>query len=184
MYEFDTTTSVEKCISCDILTTEGNKCTYVSTSFSTDLSFYALTCSGPDPAIVKIYSTGVTEAVRTWQLNEALRTRLEEYALPRTEIFHIPVEGGFQAAVKMMLPPEIDFDNADSVTQKYPMLVRVYGGPGSVRINSAFAVGYQVSIYARFECLITFILRDIKLRRRNTFMLKLMDEEPVRRVLT
>lgn len=147
MYELDSTTLVEKCVSCDIQTTEGNKCSYVSTSFSTDLSYYALTCSGPDPAIVKIYRNGVEEEPRTWQLNAALRLRIEEYALPRTEIFHLPVEGGFQAAVKMLIPPEIDFDNADSVTEKYPMIVRVYAGPGSVRINSAFGVGYQVRNY-------------------------------------
>lgn len=117
----------------------------MSTSFSSDLSYYALTCSGPDPAIVKIYrNDDVVEEPRTWQLNDALRQRLEDYALPRIETFHIPVEGGFQAAVRMLIPPEIDFDNADSVTEKYPMIVRVYAGPGSVRINSGFAVGYQV----------------------------------------
>lgn len=115
----------------------------MSTSFSTDLSNYAITCSGPDPAVVKIYRNGFTDEF-VWQRNDALRQRLTEYALPRIEIFHVPVEGGFQAAVKMLVPPEIDMENLE-VSDKYPLLVRVYGGPGSVRINSAYGVGYQVN---------------------------------------
>lgn len=131
-------------MTCDFTTPEGNKCTYASASFSTDLSYYAITCSGPDPAVVKIYRNGWTEEL-TWQLNQALRQRLTEYALPRSEIFHVPVDGGFNAAVKMLLPPEIDLENSED-SEKYPLLVRVYGGPGSVRINSAYGIGYQVKI--------------------------------------
>lgn len=141
MYEFDTN-SGEKCLTCDFTTPEGNKCTYVSASFSTDLSYYAMTCSGPDPAVVKIYRNGFTDEL-TWQRNDALRKRIEEYALPRIEIFNVPVEGGFEAAVKMLLPPEIDMENPED-NDKHPLIVRVYGGPGSVRINSAFGVGFQV----------------------------------------
>lgn len=143
LYEFDFATG-EKCLTCDFTTPEGNKCTYASTTFSTDLSYYAMTCSGPDPAIVKIYRNGFTDEL-TWQLNTALRQKLTEYAMPRTQIFHVPVEGGFNAAVKMLIPPEVDLTNTEA-NDKYPLLVRVYGGPGSVRINSAFSVGYQVRI--------------------------------------
>jgi dipeptidyl aminopeptidase/acylaminoacyl peptidase len=123
---------------------EGNKCSFVSASFSTDLSYFAISCSGPDPAVVKIYRNGLAEAPYEWQMNTGLRDRLREYELPRVEIFHVPVDGGFDAAVKMLLPPEIDFDNFEQVKDKYPLLVRVYGGPGSVRISSSYSVGHQV----------------------------------------
>lgn len=42
----------------------------------------------------------------------------------------------------MILPNEIDFDGKDERT-KYPMLVRVYAGPGSIRVLNSFSVGYQ-----------------------------------------
>lgn len=42
----------------------------------------------------------------------------------------------------MQLPTEIDFDKNES-TDKYPMLVRVYGGPGSVRVANSFGIAYQ-----------------------------------------
>lgn len=147
LYEFDATTG-EKCLTCDFTTPEGNKCTYASASFSTDLSYYAMSCSGPDPTFVKIYRNGLSD-VLTWQENTPLRQRITEYALPQIEIFHVPVEGGFEAAVKMLVPPEVDLQNPEA-SEKYPLLVRVYGGPGSVRINSAFGVGYQVRKF--YEC--------------------------------
>lgn len=42
----------------------------------------------------------------------------------------------------MLLPAQIDFDANDDMT-KYPMLVRVYAGPGSIRILNSFSIGYQ-----------------------------------------
>jgi dipeptidyl aminopeptidase/acylaminoacyl peptidase len=135
----------ERCLTCELKTPENNVCTYVSASFSSDLSYYSLTCSGPDPSFTKIYQTDEPSSEPiVWQENNALRTKLQDYALPRIEIFHVPV-GEFSAAVRMQLPPEINFDYPSSVTERYPMLVRVYGGPGSVRIANAFSVGYQVS---------------------------------------
>lgn len=136
----------EKCLTCEIVTPEGNKCTYASTTFSTDLSHYALTCSGPDVAFTDIYETDKSEKVWEWRTNAALRTTLKDYELPKVKIFHVTVGDKFQAPVKMLIPPEIDLDNFDKVTEKYPLLIRVYGGPGSVRINNAFSVGYQVSL--------------------------------------
>ena len=137
---------VEKCLTCEIVTPEGNKCTYATTTFSTDLSHYALTCSGPDVSFTNIYKTDSSEKVMEWRTNEQLRKTLEAYELPKSKIFHVTVGGKFQAPVKMLVPPEIDLDNLDKVTEKYPLLVRVYGGPGSVRIANTFSIGYNVSL--------------------------------------
>lgn len=81
-----------------------------------------------------------------WERNDALRTKLADYDQPQKRIFHVPVQGGFQAAVMMIIPHGLDWDAAN--TTLYPMLVRVYGGPGSVRIANNFGIGfhtYQVS---------------------------------------
>lgn len=84
-----------------------------------------MTCSGPDPAIVKIYKTTGPEEISTWADNAALRTSLQNRDLPQTKIFHVPV-GGFDSVVKMQLPNHIDFEKNESA-DKYPMLIRVYG---------------------------------------------------------
>lgn len=136
---------VEECLTCAVITPEGNNCTYAITTFSTDLSHYALTCSGPDVSFTNIHKTDSSANILAWRTNEPLRKTLESYELPKIKIFHVTVGGKFQAPVKMLVPPEIDLDNLDGVTEKYPLLVRVYGGPGSVRIANTFSIGYQVS---------------------------------------
>jgi dipeptidyl-peptidase 4 len=158
VYEYDLNTKIDQCLTCDEKTVELNPCSYATCSFSTDLSHYAMTCSGPDPSSTKIYRTDDRQLLRVWQENLPLRQRLNQYHLPRTEIFHVPVAGGFNAAVKMLIPPEINFDNPSASNEKYPMLVRVYGGPGSVRIANTFSVGYQVSFCVTREALINEIL--------------------------
>lgn len=140
--------SSTECLSCDIMSPEGNLCQYAGASFSRDFSYFSLTCAGPDPSFTKLYRTDGKVEVLEYQMNNALRTLLLGYEVPRPIYIYAPVAGGFQAPVMMMLPEGADFNRPDAAIEKYPMLIRVYGGPGSVRISSAFTVGfanYQVS---------------------------------------
>ena len=136
---------METCLTCGVVTPEGNICSNAITTFSTDLSYYALTCNGPDVSFTDIYQTDSNAEPLEWRKNENLRKKLKEYELPQIKIFHVTVGGKFQAPVKIQFPPEIDLEKPDEVTEKYPLLVRVYGGPGSVRIADTFSIGYQVN---------------------------------------
>lgn len=132
-------------MTCGYQTPEKNLCTYLSASFSKDFSRYSVTCSGPDPSTSKLFKTGENNG-DDWEPNDALRAKLENYDQPQKRIFHVPVQGGFQAAVMMIIPANLDWDAKGSIL--YPMLIRVYGGPGSVRIANSFSIGfhtYQVS---------------------------------------
>lgn len=68
---------------------------------------------------------------------------MESYDVPRTVYFSVPVAGGFEASVMMILPEGADFDHPENFDEKFPLLIRVYGGPGSIRISSAFTIGFQ-----------------------------------------
>ena len=57
--------------------------------------------------------------------NLELEEKLSSKSLPTRIDTFVELEGGFQAPVKMLLPPDIDEES------KYPLLVYVYGGPGS-----------------------------------------------------
>ena len=57
--------------------------------------------------------------------NLELEEKLSSKTLPTRIDTFVELEGGFQAPVKMLLPPDIDEES------KYPLLVYVYGGPGS-----------------------------------------------------
>lgn len=128
------------CLTCNVKRGD-DSCSYATTSFSRDMSYYVMTCSGPNPSFVKIFKTGAEE-IMTWEENLALRTSLEQKIMPQVKTFFVDVGGGFKAAVKMQLPPQIDFEGKDETT-KYPMQVRVYGGPGSNRVQETFGIGYQ-----------------------------------------
>ncbi|XP_014238401.1 venom dipeptidyl peptidase 4 isoform X1 [Trichogramma pretiosum] len=123
------------CISCTIETPEGNNCTYVSVSFSTDFSHYALSCLGPDPATTRIFDYERKE-LHTWSANRLVRDMISKRLAPRVKDLYVE-SAGFNAKVRLLLPPDFDASN------KYPMLVNVYAGPNSQRINDIFSVGFE-----------------------------------------
>ncbi|KAG5333282.1 VDPP4 peptidase, partial [Acromyrmex heyeri] len=123
------------CISCKLLTPEGNKCTYATASFSSRRSYYAFTCSGPDPTTVTINDNN-HQTVLTWNTNQGTRTLLSRRLIPQRKDFNITVNG-YDCRVRLFLPP--DFDESKS----YPMMVFVYGGPNTVRIVDDAKYGYE-----------------------------------------
>ncbi|CAO1395349.1 unnamed protein product [Diamesa tonsa] len=141
---FKHTYSKSECLTCGVTSPEGHLCSYASTSFSKDFSYYALTCSGPDPSFTRLYKTESNTLIYSWQENtETRKTLADEYDLPTIKIFNVPIEGTkFEAAVKCQIPSEIDLD-ATKFTEKHALLIRVYGGPGSLRVMDSFSIGYQ-----------------------------------------
>ncbi|XP_011871066.1 PREDICTED: venom dipeptidyl peptidase 4-like [Vollenhovia emeryi] len=123
------------CISCELLTPEGNKCTYATASFSTQRSYYAVTCSGPDPTTVEIYNKN-HQSVSTWNTNMRVRELLSERLVPQQRNYTITVNG-YDCRVKLLLPPDFDENKV------YPMLVYVYGGPNTLRIIEEASFGYE-----------------------------------------
>lgn len=65
--------------------------------------------------------------VRNWEQNRNLHGLLAKSAKPIVEYHRIPLKSGYDAFVKLQFPPGADF----SAKHKYPMLIDVYGGPGS-----------------------------------------------------
>lgn len=82
-----------------------------------------------------------TEVV-AWEDNLATRELLSTFILPNIEYLKVPLPDGLEATVKLMLPPGIDI-NASSFNRKYPMIVNVYGGPGSDQVSDSFSIGFQ-----------------------------------------
>ena len=60
-----------------------------------------------------------------FEANIELEEKLSNKSLPTRIDTFVELDGGFQAPVKMLLPPNLDEE------MKYPLLVYVYGGPGS-----------------------------------------------------
>lgn len=123
------------CISCELLTPEGNKCTYATASFSSRRSYYSLVCSGPDPTTVTI-NDEKHRPVLTWNLNPVSRMLLSRRLLPQRKDFNVTVNG-YDCKVRLLLPP--DFDESKS----YSLLVFVYAGPNTVKIVDEARIGFE-----------------------------------------
>ncbi|XP_043501996.1 venom dipeptidyl peptidase 4 isoform X1 [Polistes fuscatus] len=123
------------CISCNVLTPEGNACKYADVSFSPLRSYYVLICQGPDPTIIDIFNSNHRK-VYSWENNLLLRRKLARRELPIVKDLYVRANG-YDSKVRLFLPH--NFDESKS----YPMLVNVYAGPNTAKINDAASYSYQ-----------------------------------------
>lgn len=74
-----------------------------------------------------------------WEDNARLSKFLKDKSEPIVQFHRLPLEHGFEAAVKLQLPPNADL----SGKTKYPMLVEVYARPGSYAGSDRFDRGFS-----------------------------------------
>jgi len=107
-----------------ISTIDGNN----SATFSTDFSYYMLNHSdGKTPPYITLNEQS-GKLVRVLEDNAALKIRMNEYVTSPTDFFEMKTSEGVTLNGYMMKP--VDFDPS----KKYPVLMYVYGGPGSQNV--------------------------------------------------
>ncbi|XP_074657639.1 inactive dipeptidyl peptidase 10-like isoform X2 [Tubulanus polymorphus] len=120
-----------KCLSCI------PGCDYASATFSPDSQYYFLNCHGPDVPTYYLRSTNSDLDVIV-ENNTLIKKTLDNMALPIKEYHQIDIGGGYKAWLQLNLPPLL---KKEHVTQ-YPVLVSVYGGPGSQKVNDKFKLDW------------------------------------------
>jgi dipeptidyl-peptidase 4 len=90
-----------------------------------------------NPPIIRIVRLPSHQVVRTLVDNAPLRKRVAALRKGTVEFFTITAEDGSRMPAYLMKPA--DFDS----TRKYPLLLHVYGGPGSSTVNDAWG-GYYL----------------------------------------
>ncbi|XP_076165408.1 venom dipeptidyl peptidase 4 isoform X2 [Ptiloglossa arizonensis] len=127
-----------KCLSCSIVReTDRSRCLYNTAKFSTDHSHYVLTCAGPGVPDIAIYNRKSSK-LSVWEDNAAVSEIIAEKSQPVVHRYKVPVPGGFNARVRLLIPPDADLTGAT----KYPMLIFVYGGPDSYQVTEKFNVDW------------------------------------------
>jgi dipeptidyl-peptidase-4 len=105
-------------------------------NMSRDFKYYIDSWSDYNkPAEVSLHRQKGNE-VRTLEANAELAQKLNEYEFVQKEFMTLNVNGA-ELNAYMMKP--VDFDS----TQKYPMLMYVYGGPGSQTVTRNFESGQR-----------------------------------------
>ena len=103
-----------------------------SASFSPDFAYYLLYhASANSPTTVRVQSTKAATSLRIIESNDALRNRLATYSLTPKRFFQTKAADGTSLNGWMIKPA--DFDS--SGRKKYPVLMFVYGGPGSQTVK-------------------------------------------------
>ncbi|XP_014604197.1 PREDICTED: venom dipeptidyl peptidase 4 isoform X1 [Polistes canadensis] len=141
LYRLSLSTTLDtqpKCLSCDILReSDSTRCLYNTAKFSTDNSYYVLTCAGPGVPEIFIYDRS-GKNIAIWEDNKGVAELLASKAKAIDHRYKIPVPGGFNAKVRLLIPPDADLSGAT----KYPMLVYVYGGPDTYQVTEKFNVDW------------------------------------------
>ncbi len=100
--------------------------------FDPTFSYYVDTYSSAGVPPIQTLRKADGTALRTLADNTALMKRLEQLELRRPEFLEIPLEDGARLNAWLIKPA--DFDS----TQRYPLLMYVYGGPGSQTVTDAW----------------------------------------------
>ena len=101
-------------------------------SFSTGLKYFLHTYSSANSAPTFSIYTNKGELKRTLITNQSLMVKLKEYAAVNKEFFNFQNSSGDQLNCWMMKPANFDQN------KKYPVLVAIYGGPGSNTVLDSY----------------------------------------------
>jgi dipeptidyl-peptidase 4 len=89
------------------------------------------------PPVIRLVRLPGHQVIRTLVDNAPLRRRVARLRRGTAEFFSVPADDGSKMPAYLMRPA--DFDS----TRKYPLLLHVYGGPGSSTVNDSWG-GYYL----------------------------------------
>lgn len=121
-----------ECLTCGY---NMDDCQYNSLYLSHDASFARMSCSGPAIPTHSLMDFRRNQ-VRPLVDNEAFRNLTSELAMPTMRRGKIRV-AGFDLWYQMYLPPGFD------KSKQYPLLIDVYAGPCSQKVDFAYRVGWS-----------------------------------------
>ncbi len=108
---------------------------YHAPQFSTNYNYYVDNfCDANTPSLYTVNKPN-GKVIRTIEDNQALREIWKEYKFSKKEFFTFRTSGGTELNGWKILPPDFD------PNKKYPVLMEVYGGPGSQTVLNAYRPG-------------------------------------------
>jgi inactive dipeptidyl peptidase 10 len=135
-------------------------CQYFTATFAPNNNEYALVeCLGPEIPTSWIYKFSVDSdkqpitPIYLIQNNTELKERVSRIAMPQVKSFPVIISGGYQAQVRMFLPPGL---REDEIT-KYPMVVHVYSGPGTQMVNEKWKIDWNTYLAGAKDYIVTQI---------------------------
>ncbi len=104
-----------------------------SAQFSSNYKYFINTnTTANTPHYITMNSTSNGKELYVIQDNEALKARMKDYNFSKMEFFKIKTDDNIELNASIIKP--LDFDS----TKKYPVLMYVYGGPGSQTVTNSW----------------------------------------------
>ncbi|EZA53922.1 inactive dipeptidyl peptidase 10 isoform X2 [Ooceraea biroi] len=131
-------------------------CQYHNAIFpSSGLEYFILECLGPGVPTVALYKTEMPRPrfIVLLQNNTLLREKIASLALPQVKTFPVQISGGYNAQVRLHLPPGL---REDEIT-RYPLVVQVFGAPGSQLVTEMFKVDWNTYLSSRKNVIVAQI---------------------------
>ena len=105
--------------------------------FSRNFNYYIHThTSSVSPALITLHDWKGKQ-IRVLENNEALKTKLAEYAIPAREFFSFTTSEGIGLNGWMIRPSGFD------ASRKYPVVMTQYSGPNSQQVTDSWSVGWN-----------------------------------------
>ena len=137
MYTAKTSEIKVQCITCDLKTTRDEECKYNSIKMNDKATFYVHTCYGPGIPDVVLRSVQENHSIKyVFETNQALEDKVKNKAVSERIDMKVSV-GNYEVPVMLKLP------SGCTEEKKCPLLIKVYGGPGSQQINEKWKVSYE-----------------------------------------
>lgn len=127
-------------------------CLYHNVIFSPNSAYYILECLGPGLPTVSLYKADGSH-LTTLQNNTKLYDKISKVALPQVKTFPVEISGGYQAQVRLFLPPGLK----EGEITKYPLLLQVYGGPGSQLVTERFKIDWTTYLASTQDIIVGYI---------------------------
>ncbi|KAI4494363.1 hypothetical protein M0802_009046 [Mischocyttarus mexicanus] len=119
------------------------------------LDYFVLECLGPGIPTISLYKTDtpMPRLLTVLQNNTLLREKISKIALPQVKTFPVQISGGYNAQVRLHLPPGL---REDEIT-RYPLVVQVYGAPGSQLVTEMFKIDWNTYLASRKSIIVAQI---------------------------
>ncbi|XP_078250909.1 prolyl endopeptidase FAP isoform X2 [Pogona vitticeps] len=137
----------KQCITCHL---REERCQYYGARFSYTAEYYALICYGPGIPISTIYENRYDREIKVLEDNRNLETALQKIRMPTEKTSKLEVDG-ITLWYKMILPPQFDR------SQKYPLLIQVYGGPCSQNVKDTFGITWLTYLASKEDIVVALV---------------------------
>lgn len=140
------TNGVVRCISC-----QESSCHSVTASFAPGGGYAIFGCSASNITPKYFLYKSQKNTFKLLKDNAKLDTKLSEYKRPIPLFTIVPLSNDVVAHVRLLLPSDM------KPNTKYPMIVKVYAGPGTTRVKDAFELDYSTYLATNRSFIVCYV---------------------------